>query len=165
MATTAFQGTPVHTAGDLPPIGSLAPDFKLVGQDLADITLESLRGRRVVLNIFPSMDTGVCAASVRKFNQLAAGLSNTTVLAVSKDLPFAAGRFCTAEGIDNVVTGSGFRKHSFRGYGVFMEDGPLAGLFARAIVIVDENGKVIYTQLVPEIHDEPDYDDAIAVLK
>ncbi len=150
MSTTAFQGTPVHTVGELPAVGSQAPDFELVGKDLSTITLKSLRGRRVVLNIFPSLDTGVCA---------------TSVLAVSKDLPFAAERFCVAEGIENVVPASAFRKHSFSNYGVLMTDGPLAGLLARSVVVIDENGTVVYNQLVPEIGNEPDYDDAVAALK
>ena len=165
MSTTAFQGTPVHTVGELPAVGGQAPDFELVGKDLSTITLKSLRGRRVVLNIFPSLDTGVCATSVRTFNKLAAGLDNTTVLAVSKDLPFAAERFCVAEGIENVVPASAFSKHSFSNYGVLMTDGPLAGLLARSVVVIDENGTVVYNQLFPEIGNEPDYDDAVAALK
>ncbi len=166
MATTAFKGTPVHTTGELPSVGSKAPDFSLVGADLSDVTLSGLKGRRVVLNIFPSLDTDTCARSVRHFNELAAGLDNTTVVCISKDLPFAAGRFCTAEGITNVVTASAFRTDRFsEDYGVRLVDGPLAGLFARSVVVVDESGTVTYTQLVPEIGEEPDYDAALAALK
>lgn len=166
MATTAFKGNPVHTVGELPAVGSTAPDFDLVGADLSDVKLSDLKGRRVVLNIFPSLDTGTCARSVRHFNEVAAGLDNTTVVCVSKDLPFAASRFCTAEGITNVVTASAFRTHKFsEDYGVRLVDGPLAGLFARSVVVVDESGKVIHTELVPEIGDEPDYDGALAALR
>lgn len=164
MANTAFQGTPVQTIGDLPAVGSQAPAFTLTDTGLADVTSESLAGRRVVLNIFPSVDTGVCAASVRRFNELAAGLENTTVVCVSADLPFAMGRFCGAEGIDNVVAGSVFRSDFGSDYGVTQIDGPLAGLLARSVVVLDESGKVAYTQVVPEITTEPDYDAAIAVL-
>lgn len=166
MATTALNGNPVHTTGELPTIGSRAHDFDLVGADLSDVTLSGLKGRRVVLNIFPSLDTDTCARSVRHFNEVAAGLDNTTVVCISKDLPFAAGRFCTAEGIKNVVTGSAFRTHRFsEDYGVRLLDGPLAGLFARSVVVVDESGTITYTQLVPEIGEEPDYDAALAALK
>ena len=164
MANTAFKGTPVQTIGDLPAVGSQAPAFTLTDTGLADVTSESLVGRRVVLNIFPSVDTGVCAASVRRFNELAAGLENTTVVTASADLPFAMGRFCGAEGIENVVSGSVFRSDFGSDYGVTQIDGPLAGLLARSVVVLDESGKVIYTQVVPEITTEPDYDAAIAVL-
>lgn len=164
MAKTAFKGNPVTTVGELPAVGSKAPAFDLVGADLSAVTSESLAGQRVVLNIFPSVDTGVCAASVRKFNELAAGLDNTTVVCVSADLPFAASRFCGAEGIDNVVTGSTFRSSFGKDYGTTMEDGPLAGLNARSVVVLDEEGTVKYTQLVDEITSEPDYDAAIAAL-
>ena len=164
MATTAFKGNPVTTSGELPAVGSTAPAFDLVGSDLSPVTSESLAGRRVVLNIFPSVDTGVCAASVRKFNELAAGLENTTVLCVSNDLPFAQARFCGAEGIENVVTASGFRSSFGKDFGTTMVDGPLAGLLARSVVVLDEKGTVTYTQLVDEIKTEPDYDSAIAAL-
>ena len=164
MATTAFKGNPVTTVGELPTPGSVAPDLDLVGSDLSEITTDSLRGRRVVLNIFPSMDTGVCAASVRKFNELASDLEGTTVVCVSADLPFAAKRFCEAEGIENVVTGSSFRSSFGANYGVTMNDGPLAGLLARSVVVVDADGKVLHTQLVDEITTEPDYDAALAAL-
>lgn len=165
MATTAFKGSPVQTIGDLPSKGSSAPDFTLVGNDLGDITGQGFTGRRVVLNIFPSIDTGVCATSVRRFNEIAASLPDTTVVCASADLPFALGRFCGAEGIKNVTVGSAFRSSFGQDYGVTMTDGPLAGLCARSVVVVDEFGKVLYTELVPEITQEPDYDAAVAALK
>jgi thioredoxin-dependent peroxiredoxin len=164
MATTAQRGTPVHTIGDLPAVGSHAPDFTLTDGDLADVTSASLAGRRVVLNIFPSIDTGVCATSVRTFNTLAAGLENTTVVCASKDLPFALKRFCGAEGIENVVTASGFRSDFGTDYGVTLIDGGMRGLFARAVVVFDESGTVLHTELVPSIGQEPDYDAAVAAL-
>lgn len=166
METTAFKGTPVHTCGHLPHTGSQAPRFTLTRGDLTELRSEELKGRRIVLNIFPSLDTAVCATSVRKFNQLAASLDNTTVVAVSKDLPFAQSRFCTTEGIENLIAASAFRSPEFaREYGVEMVDGPLAGLLARAVVIIDETGRIVYTELVPEITREPDYEAAIKALK
>ncbi len=165
MATTAFKGSPVQTSGALPATGSDAPDFVLTGTDLADVTGSGLTGKRVVLNIFPSVDTGVCAASVRRFNELAASMDNTAVVCVSADLPFALGRFCGAEGIDNVIAASSFRSDFGASYGVTMTDGPLKGLLARSVVVVDEKGDVLYTELVPEITQEPDYDAAVAALK
>ncbi len=164
MAETKFKGNPVHTNGDLPAVGASAPDFTVTGKDLADISLGDFAGRRLVLNIFPSIDTGVCAMSVRKFNELAAGLENTTVLCVSADLPFAMGRFCGAEGIENVLVGSTFRSSFASDYGVQTVDGPLAGLCARSVVVVDADGAVTYTELVPETTQEPDYDAAVASL-
>lgn len=164
MATTAFKGKPVHTVGDLPAEGSKAPEFTLTGSDLSEVTAETAQGNRVVLNIFPSVDTGVCAASVRKFNELAAGLDNTTVVNVSADLPFALGRFCGAEGIENVVSASTFRDGFGERYGVTMTDGPLRGLLARSVVVLDTDRTVLHSQLVPEITTEPDYDAAIAAL-
>ncbi len=165
MAKTAFKGDPVNTQAELPSVGAAAPAFALTGTDLSDVTLEKYKGKRLVLNIFPSVDTGVCAASVRKFNELAAGLDNTAVLCVSADLPFALGRFCGAEGIENVESASVFRSPEFgQEYGVLMTDGPLKGLLARAVVVVDEAGAVSYTELVPEIGQEPDYDSAVAAL-
>lgn len=164
MATTAFQGTPVKTVGDLPEEGAQAPAFSLVGNDLGEVSSADTAGKRVVLNIFPSVDTGVCAASVRKFNELAASLENTTVLCVSNDLPFAQARFCGAEGIENVVAASGFRSAFGKEFGVTMVDGPLAGLLARSVVVLDEEGTVIHKQLVDEIGTEPDYDSAVAAL-
>jgi len=167
MAKITFKGEiPVNTSGELPAKGSVAPDFTLVKSDLSEISLKDLKGKRVVLNIFPSIDTGVCAASVRRFNKEAAGLPNTVVLAVSADLPFAAGRFCSAEGIDNVHPASVFRSPEFaKAYGVLMTDGPLKGLLARSVVAIDADGKVLYTQLVPEVTEEPDYQSAISAVK
>ena len=165
MTTTKFKGTPVHIDGEFIRTGAQAPDFELVRGDLSPLKLSDLKGKRVVLNIFPSLDTGVCATSVRKFNKLASSLPDTVVVAVSKDLPFAQSRFCTTEGIANVVPASDFRAAGFAGaYGVLMADGPLAGLLARAVVI-DKAGKVVYTQLVPEITEEPDYDAAVEAVK
>ena len=153
MASITFHGDPVSTVGELPAVGSTAPAFDLVGADLAPVTSQSLAGRRVVLNIFPSVDTGVCAASVRQFNKLASELDNTTVVCVS-----------AAEGLTNVVTGSTFRSTFGADYGVTLADGPLAGLLSRAVVVLDESGKVIYTEQVPEVGQEPDYDAAVAAL-
>lgn len=165
MATITFKGNPVATYGDLPAKETNAPDFTLVKTDLGNFSLADAAGRKVILNIFPSLDTSVCAASVRKFNELAAQIPDTLVLAISKDLPFAHNRFCTTEGIKNVVPLSGFRDNQFgKAYGVEMTGGPLAGLYSRCIVIIDENGKVKYTQQVPEITMEPDYDAALAAL-
>ncbi len=165
MAETALRGNPVQTAGDLPAVGAAAPSFSLTGIDLAPVTSESLAGQRVVLNIFPSVDTPTCATSVRTFNERAAGLDNTTVLCVSADLPFAQKRFCGAEGIENVQAVSTFKSAEFLSdYGVGMTDGPLEALCARAVVVLDETGNVVHQQLVPEIGDEPDYDAAINAL-
>ncbi|NLY24495.1 MAG: thiol peroxidase [Bacteroidales bacterium] len=162
MANITFKGNPVQTTGELPGKGATAPDFTLVKGDLTEVKLSDYKGKYVVLNIFPSLDTGTCAASVRRFNKEAASLSNTVVLGISADLPFAAGRFCSAEGIENVVTLSTFRDNTFgKDYGLLMSDGPLEGLLARAVVIVDPAGKVVYTELVPEIAQEPDYHSAI----
>ncbi|WP_226344670.1 thiol peroxidase [Agilicoccus flavus] len=164
MATTALKGTPVQTSGELPELGSPAPAFTLVGADLSEVTSDSLRGRRVVLNVFPSVDTGVCAQSVRRFNELAAGRDDTSVVCVSADLPFALARFCGAEGIENVTAASSFRGGFGDDYGVRMTDGPFAGLLARSVVVLDADGSVTYTELVPEIAQEPDYDAAMAAL-
>ncbi len=164
MAQVTLRGNPFNTSGDLPPVGSTAPDFSLVGSDLSEITGDSLAGKKVVLNIFPSIDTPTCATSVRTFNERAADRDDTVVVCVSEDLPFAAGRFCGAEGISNVKTGSAFRSDFAEAYGVKLQDGPLAGLTARAVVVLDETGKVTHTQLVGEIADEPDYDAALAAL-
>ncbi|MDR2254962.1 MAG: thiol peroxidase [Arthrobacter sp.] len=164
MATTAFTGTPAHTVGELPAVGSKAPHFETVGNDLATVSDADFAGKRVVLNIFPSVDTGVCAASVRQFNERAAGLENTVVVTVSADLPFALGRFCGAEGIENVVTTSAFRSSFGSDYGVTLTDSPLAGVLARSVVVVDTDGTVLHSQLVPEITTEPDYEAAIAAL-
>jgi thiol peroxidase len=166
MAETKVGGNPVHTAGDLPATGQPAPGFTVVKGDLSPISLSDLAGQRVVLNIFPSIDTPTCAASVRRFNEAAANLENTTVLNVSMDLPFAQSRFCGAEGLGNVVNASDFRDGSFgQAYGVRLVDGKLEGLFARAVVVVSEDGTVLHTELVPEIAQEPDYDAALAALQ
>jgi thioredoxin-dependent peroxiredoxin len=166
MGTITFKGTSVKTIGNLPAIGSKANGFKLTKSDLSNLSLEDLAGKKVVLNIFPSIDTGICAASVRKFNSLASSLNNTVVVCISKDLPFAQSRFCGAEGLNNVITASEFRDNNFAdSYGVKMVDGPLAGLMSRAVVILDEKGVVKYTEQVPEIVQEPDYDKALEALK
>ncbi len=166
MATVTLKGNKVNVEGHLPASGTQAPEFTLVKSDLSEITLSSLKGKKVVMNIFPSLDTSVCAMSVRKFNELAAGLDNTVVLAISKDLPFAHARFCTTEGIERVIGLSAFRNPDFgRDYGVALADGPLAGLLARAVTIQEEQVKVTYTELVPEITQEPDYDKALQSLK
>lgn len=167
MAKTAFKGAPVTLAGEFVKVGVKAPEFTLVKGDLSNCTLADVKGKYVVLNIFPSMDTGVCATSVRKFNQLAAGKDNCVVLAISKDLPFAQGRFCSTEGIQNVVPLSDYRYTSTFGidYGVLMTDGPLAGLLARSVVVLNPEGEVVYTELVPEIVNEPNYEAALAAIK
>jgi thiol peroxidase len=162
MTKITFKGGEVNTSGELPKNGTPAPMFTLVNNELAEITLADYSGKYVVLNIFPSLDTGVCAASVRRFNQEASKLNNTVVLAVSADLPFAAGRFCTTEGIANVVPGSSFRNSEFaENYGLLVTDGPLKGLLARAVVVIDPKGNISYSELVPEITVEPDYQAAI----
>lgn len=164
MATVTFDSQLFRTVGELPATGQPAPAFELVGSDLGAVTLDQFAGKRVVLNVFPSLDTPVCATSVRTFNRLAAGLDNTVVLSVSMDLPFAQGRFCTTEGIENVVPASAFRSSFGTDYGVRLVDGPLAGLLARAVVVVDAAGQVIHSELVPEITAEPDYPAALAAL-
>jgi thiol peroxidase len=165
MAQITFQGKPIHTAGELPKVGEQAPDFILTRTDLSDISLKDVMGKKVVLNIFPSIDTPVCATTVRKFNAEINRFQNVSVLCISLDLPFAHARFCASEGLDNVMPLSELRNRDFgEQYGIRMKDGPLAGLFARAIIILDEQGKVIYTQLVPEISDEPVYEEALNVL-
>jgi len=163
MATTTLGGNPVNTVGELPAVGSQAPAFSLVSAEMAEVTLAGLAGKRVILNIFPSIDTGVCATSTRKFNELAAGLADTAVVCVSADLPFALKRFCGAEGIENVTTASTFRSTFGDDYGVKMADG-LAALMARAVVVIDPDGKVIYTHITDSIGDEPNYEAAIAAL-
>jgi thiol peroxidase len=165
MAKITLKGNPVNTIGNLPSKGSKAPDFTLVKSDLSNLSLSELKGKKVVLSISPSLDTSVCATSVRKFNQTAAERKNTVVLAITKDLPFAMGRFCTTEGITNVVPLSGFRDSSFgKSYGIEVIDGGFKGLYARSIVVIDENGSVVHTELVPEIAQEIDYDSALAAL-
>ena len=164
MAQTALGDNIVNTVGDLPSVGSSTPSFTLTKADLTEITQADLAGQRVVLNIFPSLDTKTCAMSVRRFNEIAAGLDNTTVLCVSADLPFAQARFCGAEGLTNVTTASTFRSDFGSAYGVKLADGKMAGLMARSVVVLDENGKVLHSQLVPQIAQEPDYDAAVASL-
>lgn len=165
MATITLHGNPVTTSGDLPAIGSDAPGFRLVSGELKDVSLHDYAGKKKVLNIFPSVDTPTCAASVRAFNQKAAGLSDTVVLCISADLPFAQARFCGAEGLKNVVSLSMMRGRNFgKDYGVMIEDGPLAGLAARAVVVLDADNKVLYTEQVREIGDEPNYDAALKAL-
>jgi thiol peroxidase len=165
MAQTALQGNPVNLSGDLPAVGSPAPDFKLVDKDLADKSLADFAGKTKLLNIVPSLDTPVCATSTKRFNEAMAGKENAVALVISADLPFAMGRFCGAEGIENVVALSMMRSRNFaKNYGVLIEDGPLAGITARAVVVIDADDRVLYTQLVPEITQEPDYDTALAHL-
>ncbi|SFC95267.1 thiol peroxidase [Pragia fontium] len=164
--TVKMKGNPVSVAGQLPKSGDNAKAFTLVAKDLTDATLSTYAGKRKVLNIFPSVDTGVCATSVRTFNKLVGDLENTVVLCISADLPFAQARFCGAEGLDHVVTLSAFRNPEFKqNYGVEILDGPLKGLTARAVVVLDANDKVIHSELVEEITTEPNYDAALAVLK
>jgi thiol peroxidase len=166
MAQVTLGGNPINTIGELPAVGSVAPDFKLTKTDLSDVSLKDYAGQKVVLNIFPSIDTPVCATSVKRFNTEVADLQNTVVLCVSADLPFAHARFCGAEGIEGVQSLSTLRGGSFgKAYGVRIVDGPLEGVLARAIVVVDESGNVSHSQLVPEIKQEPDYDAALAAVK
>jgi len=165
MAKITLKGNPVNSYGDLPKTGTPAPDFRLVKSDLGELSLDELKGKKVLLNISPSLDTGICATALRKFNELASGRDNAVVIAITRDLPFAHGRFCSTEGINNVTTLSGFRDTSFgKAYGVEIVDGAFTGLYARSIVVIDENGVVKYTELVPEIAQEPDYDAALAAL-
>jgi len=166
MTTVTLGGTPLNLAGTFPQKGQSAPDFKLVGKDLKDVTLGDFAGKRKVLNIVPSLDTAVCATSARKFNEKAAGLANTVVMTISADLPFAMGRFCTTEGLQNVVPLSTMRGREFlKNYGVELTSGPLSGVAARAVVVLDQNNTVLHAELVSEIKNEPDYDAALAALK
>ncbi len=166
MAPVKLGDTPVQVQGSLPAVGQKAPEFSLVNKDLADVTLASFAGKRKILNIFPSIDTQTCAMSVRRFNQVASGHPDTAVLCISADLPFAQSRFCGAEGLNNVVTLSTMRGREFlRAYGVDMSSGPLAGLAARAVVVLDRDNTVLHTELVTEIKNEPDYDAALSALK
>ncbi len=166
MATVTLRGTPITTNGDLPKVGAKAPDFTLTNGDLKDVSLADYQGKRKILNIVPSLDTPTCATSTRKFNEKAGQMPNTVVLVVSADLPFAAKRFCTTEGLQNVVPLSLMRSKGFaKDYGVLIQDGPLAGITARAVVVLDADDRVTYTQLVPEIAQEPDYDRALAAAK
>ena len=164
MAKITFKGNPIHTAGSLPAAGTHVPDFHLVAGDLSEATLATFAGKKKVFNIFPSVDTGVCATSVRTFNKRAAGLNNVVVVNVSMDLPFAQKRFCGAEGIEGVVNLSAFRSDFGATWGVTMNEGPLKGLLSRAVVVTDENNTVLHVEQVPEIAQEPDYDGALKVL-
>lgn len=161
MAQITLRGNPINTVGELPAVGSPAPSFKLTGTDLGEVTSDQFSGKPFVLNVFPSVDTPVCSSSVRAFNERAAS-SGTAVLCVSKDLPFAQKRFCGAEGIENVTTASAFRDSFGEDYGITITDGPMAGLLGRAVIVVGADGNVAYTELVPEIGQEPDYDAAVA---
>lgn len=166
MAKVTLKGKAFKTSGKLPSKGGKAPSFTLAGKDLSAVSLKSFKGKKLLINIFPSVDTPVCAMGVRRFNKEAASLKGAAVLCVSMDLPFAQGRFCAAEGIGNVTVASDFRKGDFgRKYGVRVSDGPLAGLLARAVVVVDAKGRVVHSQLVKEISEEPDYEAALAALK
>lgn len=165
MSTVTLGGNPVHTNATLPAVGSVAPQFQLVGNDLADVSLQDFKGQRVILNIFPSIDTAACATSVRTFNKMANDLENTKVLCISRDLPFAQKRFCGSEGLENVINLSDFRDGSFgNNYGLTLTDSALKGLHARAIVVVDENGVISHTELVSEIANEPNYEAALKAL-
>lgn len=165
MSQVTFKGTTVNTQGSLPALGVNAPDFSLTAADLSQKTLADFAGKKIVLNIFPSIDTGTCAMSVRTFNEKASAMENTVVLCISKDLPFAQGRFCAAEGIENVVSLSEYKDSSFSdAYGVRFSDGPLEGLLSRSVVVIDEQSKVVYTEQVAETVNEPNYDAAIAAL-
>jgi len=165
MATITLEGNPINTNGELPAVGSKAPDFSLTNGGLADVKLADYRGKRKLLNIVPSLDTGVCATSTIRFNEAAKGRDDVVMLVISADLPFAQGRFCLGEKLENVIPLSMMRNKNFaQDYGVLIQDGPLAGITARAVVVVDENDQVIYTQLVPEIAQEPDYNAALAML-
>jgi len=165
MAEITLKGNKINTNGNLPEVGSQAKDFNLVANDLSEKTISDYKGNKIVLNIFPSLDTPTCAASVRRFNQEASNLESTKVLCISKDLPFAQARFCGAEGLDNVETLSDFRSNFAKEYNLEITDGPLTGLASRAVIILDENGKVTYTQQVPEIVDEPNYEEILNNLK
>lgn len=165
MADITLHGNPVHTVGNLPDIGSTIKNFKLIGVDLKEKTNEDFSSKKIIFNIFPSIDTGVCAAAARKFNEKASGLDNTVVINVSKDLPFALNRFCAAEGLDNVVSLSDFRGSFGNDYGVEIADSPMEGLLSRAVIVTDGNGNVVYTEQVPEIAEEPNYDKALEALK
>ena len=164
MATLLHRGVTVHSAGELPPLGKKLRPFILTGADMADFGAEIAGGRRLVLNIFPSLDTGTCAMSVRRFNELAAGLTDTLVLCVSADLPYAHKRFCVAEGIQNVTTGSSFRSGFGLDFGLTLVDGPMRGLLSRAVIVADRDLTILHTEQVPSINQEPDYDAALAAL-
>jgi len=165
MATITLKGNPIHTLGELPAVGSYLKDFTLVSNSLSRVNLKEFSGNRLILNIFPSLDTGTCAASVRSFNKMAAGLANTKVLCISRDLPFAQARFCGTEGIENAITLSDYETGAFgRDYNLLISDGPLAHLLSRAVIVADPDGRILYTEQVPEITDEPDYEKVAKVL-
>ena len=163
--TITLGGKPIHTSGKLPAVGTQVKDFTLTGVDLSEKTLGDFKGKYIIMNIFPSVNTGICSKSVRKFNEDAASLNNTTILCISKDLPFAQKQFCGAEGIDKVVMLSDFRNNFGMNYGVQLTDGPMKGLLSRAVIVVDPTGKIVYEQQVPEIGQEPDYVSAISSIK
>lgn len=166
MAKITLKGNPLNTLGNLPEVGTQLKDFDLIKNDLSHTTLADFAGKKLILNIFPSLDTGVCAASVRAFNKAAASLDNTVVLCISRDLPFAQARFCGTEGIDNAITVSDFATGQFgKDYQLIMTDGPLAHLLSRAVIVADASGKIVYTEQVPEIVQEPDYEKALASIK
>ena len=166
MATITLRGTPITTSGSLPTVGSQAPDFKLVGEDLQDVSLGNFKGKKKILNIVPSLDTSVCATSARKFNEKAKEIPNCAILMISSDLPFASERFRSNEGLTEIITLSMMRSHDFAlDYGVLLTSGPLAGICARAVVVLDENDKVVHTELVAEIAREPNYDLVLAAIK
>lgn len=165
MATITLKGNTIHTVGEIPQVGTKAPDFSLIAGNLSKVSLADYKGSKLILNIFPSLDTGTCAASVRQFNKAAADLDNTKVLCISRDLPFAQGRFCGAEGLENVITLSDFATGQFgKDYNLEITDGPLAHLHSRVVIVLDENGVVKYNQQVPEIVDEPNYDKALEAI-
>lgn len=164
MASITLKGNPIQTSGELPAVGQAAPDFQVTTTELSELSLSEMRGKKLVLNIFPSIDTGICAASVRRFNEAASQRPEVTVLNISADLPFAQKRFCGAEGLEKVQNASSFRSDFGQKYGVTIQDGPMKGLLARAVLVLDEQGKVLHAQLVPEIVQEPDYDGALGVL-
>ncbi|MBE2279401.1 MAG: thiol peroxidase [Ignavibacteriaceae bacterium] len=166
MAQITLKGATINTIGNLPKVGTAAPDFKLVKTDLSEVTLSEFKGKKVILNIFPSLDTGICSLSMKKFNQEASTLSNVAIVCVSKDLPFAQKRYCDAEGISNLITASDFRYNTFGvDYGVLIIDSGFHGVLSRAVVVIDENGTVTYTEQVPEIAQEPNYDAALKAVK
>jgi thiol peroxidase len=165
MATITLEGKPINTNGDLPAVNTAAPEFSLADKALNNVSLKQFKGKKKLMNIVPSLDTGICAISTKKFNELATNRDDVVVLVISADLPFAQGRFCSTENIDNVITLSMMRNRNFaKDYGVLITDGPLAGITARAIVVIDENDNVVYTEMVPEIAQEPDYEAAMAAL-
>ena len=164
MANITLKGNPIHTSADLPAVGSVAPDFKFIKVDLSEVSKADFAGKKCILNVFPSIDTPTCALSTKKFNEEAAKLDNTVVICVSADLPFAQKRFCAAEGIQNVETGSTFRSSFGKDYGLEIVDGPLVGLLSRCVIVINENGEVTYSEQVAEIADEPNYEQAIAAL-